>query len=124
MDYRLVTVGNRRSLTEQLYTFSMRNGQAILLLIATAHSAAPAADVRPLLTIDASALDDDVVVVGKRMAIGAEPNAITEAISSPPVSLAELTAGLVNGDNDASSDPAQQAEAALMRATRLLRVDR
>jgi hypothetical protein len=102
----------------------MHISQAILLLLAAAHSATPAADVRPLLTIDASALDDDVVVVGKRMAIGAEPNAITEAISSPPISLAELTAGLVNGDNDASSDPTQQAEAALTRATRLLRLDR
>jgi hypothetical protein len=102
----------------------MRTGQAILLLLATAHSAAPAADVRPLLNVDASMFADDVVVVGKRSAIGPEPMEIAEIISSPPVLLAELTAGLVNGDHDASSHPAREADAELTRATRLLRVDR
>lgn len=75
----------------------------------------------PRLPLDSAVLNDEIVVWG------AEPGAmlqIKETIYSPPVSLAKLTDGLVQGSTSEAAVPsaARQSEKELDRATRALQV--
>jgi hypothetical protein len=97
-----------------------------MLLLASSGVAA-VQQARPArLTVDETVLNDDVVVTAAAKSEETSGREIASTIISPPVSLAAVTDGLVDGPNVGSEDERsiERVEAELARATRTAQVGR